>query len=126
MTTMVEIHVQEDGVFGFHMTGSAGRVEEGHTPGTISAGTDIKAGGAEFTITDYYNPCIVRRRNGTRDRGYILNTGGKGVLVSYAMYDEDLERIVFKGPQADFILPGQYKEIGAAPERVGLVLSEMG
>ena len=126
MTTMVEIHVQEDKVFGFHMTGAAGRVEDGHTPGTISGGTDILTGGVELTVTDQYNPCIVRRHNGPRDRGYILNTGGKGVRVSYAMYDKDRERIVFKGPQTDFILPGQYREIGAAPERVGWVLSEMG
>ena len=57
-------------------------------------------------------------------RAYALNGGPKTVQVSY-LIPHRTTGVVAVGPASDYIAPGQFKEIGAAPERVLWVFSEV-
>lgn len=57
-------------------------------------------------------------------RAYALNVGPKTVQVSYRIPHQTVGTVAV-GPASDYIAPGQFKEIGAAPERVLWVFSEV-
>ena len=53
----------------------------------------------------------IRRGSSAPTTGFVLNCGPGTVHVRYFKADEDM----FVGPSTDYLLPGQFREIGAGP-----------
>ena len=69
----------------------------------------------DIHISEKFSPDIQRIvKQSPHSKSYILNTSNYAVFMDYYIKSENGEEIKV-GPDADSILPGQFKEIGAGP-----------